>query len=91
MIVLAGNAYVAQRQVELHQEQTALLQDQAHYASRVSQLTKLAAPELVEQEAGRLHLVEPVNVQQIGEVGLNVVLPPAHVLGSYRLRSRVQR
>ena len=88
MALLAGNSYVAQRQVEIHRLQTALLQDQSNYALQVAQLTNAAAPAKVAEQAGHLHLVVPSLVTQISAVPLTVVLPQLHLVGYYTMQSR---
>ena len=80
VVLLAGNSYAAQRQVEIHQLQTNLLQNQSQYAYQISALTNAAAPARVASQAGHLHLVVPTLVTQISAVPLNVRLPHHGIL-----------
>jgi hypothetical protein len=91
LVVMAGNSYAAQRQVEIHSLQTQLLQDQAHYAAQVAALTDLAAPARVAAQAGDLHLVVPTSVTQISSVPLNVPLPTIQLVGNYSITPRNDR
>jgi hypothetical protein len=88
VVVMAGNSYVAQRQVEIHQLQAQLLQDQANYAARVAGVTNMAAPARVAAQAGHLHLVVPTQVTQIPTVPLSRVLPLPVLNGSYSVTTR---
>jgi hypothetical protein len=91
VILLGGSSYAAQRQVQLHQLQSTLLQDQARYAAQVAALTNDAAPAHVAIQAGHLHLVVPASVTQIPSVSLNSALPLAHLVGPYTVISRTYR
>jgi hypothetical protein len=73
-VVLVGNTYTAQRQIELHNLQAQLLQAQSSYAQQVSDYTNIAAPGRVATDAGNLHLVEPTSVTQIASVPLTTPL-----------------
>jgi hypothetical protein len=74
-VVLVGNTYTAQRQIQLHNLQAQLLQAQSSYAQQVSDYTNIAAPGRVATDAGSLHLVEPSSVTQIFSVPLTTPLP----------------
>ncbi len=91
LLVMAGNSYAAQRQVEIHQLQSTLLQEQAKYAAEVATLTNTAAPARVAAAAGRLHLVLPSSVTQISTVPLTVALPTPTLRGSYTVTTRSYR
>ena len=53
------------RQVQLHQLQSQLLQEQSTYAVQVGSLTNLSAPSQIVTQAGALHLVNPTSVTQV--------------------------
>lgn len=89
--LLSGSSYAAQRQVQLHQLQSTLLQAQAHYAAQVAALTNDAAPAHVAVQAGHLHLVVPSSVTQIPSVPINAALPMARLVGPYSVSSRTYR
>ncbi len=91
VVLLSGSSYAAQRQVQIHQLQTTLLQDQARYAAQVSALTNDAAPAHVAIQAGHLHLVVPTSVTQIPAVSLGAPLPTAHLVGPYSITPRTYR
>jgi hypothetical protein len=91
IVLLAGSSYAAQRQVQIHQLQMNLLQDQARYAAQVSALTNEAAPARVAIQAGHLHLVVPSSVTQIPAVSLNAPLPLPQLQGAYSVSSRTYR
>ena len=90
-IVLVGNSYAAERQVEIHQLQTSLLKEQAAYSAQVAALTNTAAPARVASQAGRAGLVVPTLVSQIATVPLTVPLPLPQLGGSYRVQSRIYK
>jgi len=81
-VVLVGNTYSAQRQVQLHQMQTQLLQAQSAYAEQVATLTNVADPARVASRAGSLHLVVPTSVSQIAPVSLDAPLPLPKLAGN---------
>ncbi|HTT58487.1 MAG TPA: hypothetical protein VMF33_00415, partial [Acidimicrobiales bacterium] len=56
-ISLAGSMFEANRQIEMHQLQSQLLQDQSTYAEQVGSLSNLSAPSQIATKAGALHLV----------------------------------
>jgi len=88
-IVLLGNAYATQRQIEIHQMQVQLLKEQAAYAAQIAALTNSTAPAVIASRAAGLHLGAPSTVTQIQSVPLNVPLPPPALNGRYHLLSRV--
>ena len=73
-VILLGNAYATERQIEIHQLQTDLLQAQSHYASQVAALTDSTAPARIAARVPDLHLV-PGQVTQISVVPLDRALP----------------
>ena len=91
LLVLMGNAYATQRQIEIHQMQTELLSAQARYAAQVAALTNSTAPAAIASKAVGLHLVLPTSVTQIQSVPLNIVLAPPVLNGRYHLLSRIYR
>ncbi len=88
---LAGSMVVANRQVEIHQLSSQLLQVQSDYAQQVGSLTNMAAPGQIAQQAGALHLVDPVSVTQVPSTSLDAPLPLPKFLGSAPVTSRTQR
>jgi len=87
-VVLVGNTYSAQRQVQLHEMQTQLLQAQSAYAEQVATLTNVADPARVASRAGSLHLVVPSSVSQIAPVSLDIPLPLPKLAGKDVVTSR---
>jgi hypothetical protein len=90
-LAMAGSMVVANRQVEIHQLQSQLLQAQSSYADQVGALTNLAAPGQIATQAGALHLVDPVSVTQVPSTSLDAPLPPPKFLGSAPVTSRTIR
>jgi uncharacterized protein HemX len=88
---LGGSMYVANRQVEIHQLQDQLLQDQSTYAVQVGFLTNKSAPSQIASNAGALHLVEPVAVTQVPSTSLDVILPLPKFSGYAPVTSRTIR
>jgi hypothetical protein len=88
---LAGSMFVANRQMQIHQLQTQLLQDQSTYAVQVGSLTEKSAPSLIASQAGALHLVQPVTVTQVPSTSLDVILPLPKFLGYAPVTSRTTR
>jgi hypothetical protein len=83
--------FVANRQMEIHQLQTQLLQDQSAYATQIGALTQKSAPSLIASQAGALHLVEPVAVAQVPSTSLDVILPLPRFSGYAPVTSRTIR
>ncbi len=88
---LAGSMYVANRQLQIHQLQIQLLQDQSTYAVQVGSLTNKSAPSQIASNAGALHLVEPVSVTQVPSTSLDVILPLPKFSGYAPITSRTIR
>lgn len=74
-ISLAGSMFEANRQIEMHQLQSQLLQDQSTYAEQVGSLSNLSAPSQIATKAGALHLVDPTSVTQVPSTSLDAPLP----------------
>ena len=91
VLSLGGSMVVANRQVQIHQLQSQLLQMQSTYAVRVGTLTNSAAPAQVASQAGALHLVDPVSVTQVPSTSLDAPLPLPKFLGSAPVTSRTSR
>ncbi len=91
VIALAGSMFVANRQMEIHQLQSKLLQDQSTYAVQVGSLTNQSAPSQIATQAGALHLVEPVTVTQVPSTSLDVILPLPKFSGYAPVTSRTSR
>ena len=91
LVVMAGSSYAAQRQVELHQQQTLLLQVQAKYAAQLTALANMAAPARVAALAGKYHLVVPSSVTPLPAVSLSVILPAPQLRGSQVVLPRILR
>jgi len=88
---LAGSMVVANRQVQIHQLQSQLLQVQSSYAQQVGTLSNMAAPGQIAEQAGVLHLVDPVSVTQVPSTSLDAPLPLPKFLGSAPVTSRTWR
>lgn len=88
---MLGSMVVANRQVEIHQLQSQLLQVQSSYADQVGTLTNISAPGQIAKQAGALHLVDPVSVTQVPSTSLDVPLPLPKFLGSAPVTSRTSR
>ena len=85
LISLSGSMLVSSRQIEIHQLQSQLLQDQSSYAVQVGTMTNTSA------QAGALHLVEPVVVVQVPSTSLDAPLPLPKFSGSAPATSRTIR
>jgi uncharacterized protein HemX len=88
---LAGSMFDANRQIEIHQLQSQLLQDQSTYAEQVGTLTVMSAPSQVATQAGALHLVDPVTVTQVPSTSLDAPLPLPKFSGYAPVTSRTLR
>jgi uncharacterized protein HemX len=88
---ISGSMLAANRQVQIHQLQSQLLQLQSNYAQQVGALTNLAAPGQIAEQAGVLHLVDPVSVTQVPSTSLDAPLPLPKFLGSAPVTSRTRR
>jgi hypothetical protein len=88
---LAGTMFDANRQVEIHQLQSQLLQDQSTYAEQVGTLTVMSAPSQIATQAGALHLVDPVSVTQVPSTSLDAPLPLPKFSGYAPVTSRTIR
>ncbi len=91
VLSLGGSMFVANRQVQIHQLQNQLLQDQSTYAVQVGSLTNKSAPSQIASNAGALHLVEPVSVTQVPSTSLDVILPLPKFSGYAPVTSRTLR
>jgi len=90
-ISLSGSMLVANRQVQIHQLQSQLLQLQSDYAQQVGTFTNMAAPGQIAAQAGVLHLVDPVSVTQVPSTSLDAPLPLPKFIGSAPVTSRTRR
>jgi hypothetical protein len=88
---LAGSMFDANRQIEIHQLQSQLLQDQSTYAEHVGTLTVMSAPSQIATQAGALHLVDPVSVTQVPSTSLDAPLPLPKFSGYAPVTSRTIR
>jgi hypothetical protein len=91
ILALFGSMLETNRQVELHQLQSDVLQDQSSYATQVGSLTNLSAPSIVVSQANALHLVNPISVTQVPATSLDAILPLPHFTGYAPVTSRTQR
>ncbi|MGD1012862.1 MAG: hypothetical protein ABR963_00525 [Acidimicrobiales bacterium] len=91
VISISGSMFVANRQMQIHQLQNQLLQDQSTYAVQIGSLTEKSAPSLIASQAGSLHLVEPVTVTQVPSTSLDVILPLPKFSGYAPVTSRTIR
>jgi hypothetical protein len=90
-LTLAGSMFDANRQIEIHQLQSQLLQDQSTYAEQVGTLTVMSAPSQIATKAGALHLVDPVSVTQVPSTSLDATLPLPIFQGYAPVTSRTLR
>jgi len=90
VLALFGSMLETNRQVELHQLQSQVLQGQA-YAAQVGSLTNLSAPSVVVSQASALHLVNPTSVTQVPATSLDAILPLPKFTGYAPVTSRTQR
>lgn len=88
---IAGSMLDANRQIQIHQLQSQLLQDQSTYAEQVGTLTVMSAPSQVATQAGALHLVDPVSVTQVPSTSLDAPLPLPKFSGYAPVTSRTNR
>jgi hypothetical protein len=90
-LTLAGSMFDANRQIEIHQLQSQLLQDQSTYAEQVGTLTVMSAPSQIATKAGALHLVDPTSVTQVPSTSLDATLPLPNFQGYAPVTSRTLR
>ncbi len=90
-ICLVGSMFEANRQIEIHQLQSQLLQQQSTYAEQVGSLTNLSAPSQIATQAGALHLVDPTSVTQVPSTSLDAPLPLPKFSGYAPATSRTIR
>jgi uncharacterized protein HemX len=88
---LAGSMVVANRQVEIHQLQSQLLQDQSTYAEQVGTMSNVSTPSQIASKASALHLVDPVSVIQVPSTSLDAPLPLPKFTGYAPVTSRTLR
>lgn len=88
---LAGSMVVANRQVQLHNLQSQLLQVQSNYALQVGTITNEAAPSQIAARAGSLRLVDPVTIIQVPSTSLDAPLPLPKFSGYAPVTSRTLR
>lgn len=91
VLSLASSILVANRQIEIHQLQSQLLQDQSTYAVQVGTVTNLSAPSQIASQAGALHLVDPISVTQVPSTLLDAILPLPKFSGYAPVTSRTIR
>jgi hypothetical protein len=88
---IAGSMVVANRQVQLHELQSELLQVQSNYALQVGTITNEAAPGQIAARAGSLRLVDPVTIIQVPSTSLDAPLPLPKFSGYAPVTSRTSR
>jgi hypothetical protein len=88
---LAGSMVVANRQVEIHQLQSQLLQDQSTYAEQVGTMSNVSTPSQIASRASALHLADPVSVIQVPSTSLDAPLPLPKFTGYAPVTSRTLR
>lgn len=91
MFSLFGSMLATNRQVQLHQIQSQVLQDQSNYAAQIGSLTNLSTPSVVVSQANVLHLVNPTSVTQVPATSLDAILPLPKFSGYAPVTSRTQR
>ncbi len=90
-VSLGGSMFEANRQVQLHQLQTQLLQVQSSYAEQVGAMTNISSPGQVAAQAGIMHLVDPVSLTQVPSTSLDAPLSLPKFLGYAPVTSRTNR
>jgi hypothetical protein len=88
---LTGSMLEANRQIEIHNLQSQLLQEQSAYAVQAGSLTNLSAPSQIATQAGALHLVDPTSVTQVPSTSLDAPLPLPKFSGYAPATSRTIR
>ncbi len=88
---ITGSMLVANRQVQLHELQSQLLQAESNYALQVGTLTNEAAPGQIAARAGALRLVDPVTIIQVPSTSLDAPLPLPKFSGYAPVTSRTNR
>ena len=88
---ITGSMVVANRQVQLHELQSQLLQVESNYAMQVGTLTNEAAPAQIASKAGALRLVDPVTIIQVLSTSLDAPLPLPKFSGYAPDTSRTSR
>lgn len=91
LVSLAGSMAEANRQVQLHQLQTNLLQMQSNYAEQVGSSSNPSAPSQIASQAGAMHLVNPMTVVQVPTTSLDAPLPTPKFIGYAPATSRTVR
>jgi hypothetical protein len=91
VISLTGSMLEANRQVELHQLQSNLLQMQSNYAEQVGSSSNPSAPSQIASQAGAMHLVNPTQVFQVPSTSLDAPLPTPKFYGYAPATSRTIR
>jgi hypothetical protein len=91
MLSLFGSMLETNRQVQLHELQSQVLQGQSAYAAEVGSFTNLSTPSVVVSQANALHLVNPTSVTQVPATSLDAILPLPKFLGYAPVTSRTQR
>jgi hypothetical protein len=90
-MVVVSNMYLSQRQVELHNLQSQLMQEQSTYAQQLGTATNYSAPGYVATQAGTLHLASPISVTQVPSASLDTPLPLPKFVGPAPVVPRTQR
>ena len=83
--------FVANRQIEMHQLQSQLLQDQSTYAEQVGSLHRSVRAQSDRDEGRSVALVDPVSVTQVPSTSLDAPLPLPKFLGYAPATSRTIR
>lgn len=91
VLVVAGTLYAGHEQLQLHQLQYQLQQEQSKFALSVNDVSALSAPAQITAHASSLHLVPPVSVTQIVAVSLSTPVPLPHFTRSVVEISRAHR
>ncbi len=91
VVSLFGSMLETNRQVQLHQLQSQVLQGQSAYAAQVGSLSNLSTPSEVVSQANALHLVNPTSVAQVPATSLDAILPLPKFSGYAPVTSRTTR
>jgi hypothetical protein len=90
-LVVSGTLYAGHEQVQLHQLQYQLQQEQSKFALSVNHVSALSAPAQITAHASTLHLVPPLTVTQIVAVSLKTPVPFPHFTSPVVRVSRTHR
>jgi hypothetical protein len=91
LVIIAAQMFVTQRQVDIHNLQAQLTQEQSNYAVQLGTTSNYSAPGYVATQAGLFHLATPTSVMQIPATSLDAPLPTPKFTGYAQVVSRTAR